>query len=179
MAASKKIFYPIKNQNQKKYCQNHGFGQFLDIVGIEKHVLKLGKSMVASDKSFEPILHLSHCSHFSLTHITFSHTYHFFSNFFLRFFCSPLLLTLLHLFCIAFSGTSHFFLYFSQIFLNILLCSQLSFLFSNILYFLTLLPFSNTSLVFSYTSKSLYHLNFSHISHVLTLLPLFLHISHF
>ena len=118
----------LSNQKPKpkKYCQNHGFGQFLDIIGIEKHVLKLGKSMVASDKSFEPILHLSHCSHFSLTHITFSHTYHFFSNFFLRFFCSPLLLTLLRLFCIAFSGTSHFFLYFSQIFLNILLFSHFS-----------------------------------------------------
>ena len=45
------------NQN-KKYSQNQGFGQFLaysDMYGIQNPSLKLGNSMAISDKSFEPI----------------------------------------------------------------------------------------------------------------------------
>ena len=48
----------MKQNKNKKNSPNHGFGQFLaysDMLGIKKHVLKLGNSMVASDMSFEPI----------------------------------------------------------------------------------------------------------------------------
>ena len=51
MVASDMSFEPIKNQtkpNQSQtYNQNHGFGQFVaqsDMLGIKKHVLKLGNS---------------------------------------------------------------------------------------------------------------------------------------
>ena len=43
--------------NQKIYL-NNGFGQCLaynGLLGIKKHVLKLGNSIAATDKSFEPI----------------------------------------------------------------------------------------------------------------------------
>ena len=49
---------PSKTKLKPKISWNHGFGHFLaysDMLGIKKHVLKVGTLLLASDMSFELI----------------------------------------------------------------------------------------------------------------------------